>query len=81
MAYGESQNHEAPPTVEPEDLSWNTHRDIRDFFGWPQNHELFGTYLDWFYNALNAEQRRLLRTASLPHLSLSADFPRPPTIN
>lgn len=79
MPYGESQEHEAPPAFEEKDLTWNTHTKIRQFFGFPEDPELFGTWLDWFYNALNQDQRRILRNASLPHLS-SGDFPRPPSI-
>lgn len=76
MAYGEHQDHEAPPTIEEKDLTWNTHTKIRDFFGFPQDPEFFATWLDFFYERLNQEQRRLLRNTDLTTLSLAA-FPKP----
>jgi hypothetical protein len=76
MPYGESQEHEAPPAFEEKDLNWNTHRKIKEAFGFPDDDELFAVWLDWFYQRLSADQRRTLRKAELSHLNLD-EFPRP----
>lgn len=79
MAYGQSQDHEAPPALEEKDLNWNTHRKIKEAFGFPQDDELFVVWLDWFYQRLNADQRRVLRKIDLTTLNKD-EFPRPPII-
>jgi len=78
MPYGESQEHEAPPTIELGDLPWNTHDTLREHFGHPTNPEFFGEWLVWFYDALNQQQRRTLRKTHLSNIN-QADFPAIPT--
>lgn len=60
-------------TVSEADVTWNTHRQIREAFGYPSDAEFFGPYLDWFYD-LSTEQRVLLRQGSLPFINKDA-FP------
>jgi len=77
MAYGESQEHEAPPTLELGDLPWNTHDTIREWMDVPTDPEFFGDWLVYFYDVLNPLQRRQLRKQYLSELSQS-DYPKPP---
>lgn len=70
------QDHEAPPTVEIDDLGWNTHVVLRRAFGYPESPEYFEAWLDWFYEQLTFEQRKLLRKADLNTLNKS-QFPTP----
>jgi len=78
MAYGEHQEHEAPPTVELNDLKWNTQVKIREHFGYPTDPEFFGEWLLWFYDGLNVDQRRTLRYSPLSEIDVS-DYPPIPS--
>lgn len=51
-------------TLSEKDITWNTHRQIREEFGYPSDAEFFGAYLDWFYS-LDTAQRTLLRQGDL----------------
>jgi len=77
MAYGESQEHEAPPTIELNDLPWNPHNKIREWMGHPLNEEFFAEWLVYFYDSLNYAQRRALRKTNLDELDRK-NFPNPP---
>lgn len=77
MPYGESQEHEAPPTIELNDLPWNTHRDIQEWMRYPQDPEFFGEWLVFFYEGLSWSQRRALRKTNLLELDRK-NFPNPP---
>lgn len=67
---------EPQQTFEETDITWNTHHKIRELFGYPHDPELFGEWLDWFYEKLTYSQQRTLRNTDLSTLDIST-FPSP----
>jgi hypothetical protein len=76
MSYGDSQEHEAPPTIELNDLPWNTHLAIRQWMNYPIEDEFFADWLIYFYEVLSYTQRRALRKTKLDELDRN-NFPNP----
>lgn len=57
---------------------WNTHRTIRKKFGYPEDAEFLGVWLNWFYS-LNSDQRTQLRNTSLDKINVD-DYPSRPAV-
>lgn len=69
----------ADMTVSESDLNWNTHRQLKEKFGYPQDAEFFLYWLEWFYE-LGKETRTYLRQAPLEEIDITA-YPPTPTFN